>query len=269
MDRRDFLRLSLATPFVASSLHALQNDSDDFIKDALEGCHYDPLVRYTHDIYISKDDYSVAKSLFGRLKNIQSTVGYGNFNIIGFDEAMSVARRYSRVGAFRTNELELFEKLFHFNARNYGFYGDKVLDDMTKVFARRDMIKVPHTGHFLYKGEPLKQYEIIRSRVGNSIILTSGVRSVVKQMYLFLNKTFKVEGNLSLASTSLAPAGYSYHGVGDFDVGKVGFGHRNFTIDFEETDEFKRLMELGFVVIRYPQKNPFGVRYEPWHIKVI
>ena len=101
------------------------------------------------------------------------------------------------------------------------------------------------------------------------MVLTSGIRSVVKQVYLFMNKAAKVDGNLSLASFSLAPPGHSYHAVGDFDVGKKGFGHKNFSEAFAQTDEFKRLIDLGYLDIRYPQQNPFGVRYEPWHIKVV
>ncbi len=50
--------------------------------------------------------------------------------------------------------------------------------------------------------------------------LTSGVRGVAKQFILFLAKAEANGGNLSLASRSLAPPGYSYHGVGDFDVGE-------------------------------------------------
>jgi len=77
------------------------------------------------------------------------------------------------------------------------------------------------------------------------------------------------KGNLSKASRSLAPPGHSYHGIGDFDVGKVGFGRKNFSEEFARTDEFHRLVELGYVDIRYPRDNLFGVRYEPWHIKVV
>lgn len=91
---------------------------------------------------------------------------------------------------------------------------------------------------------------------------------MVKQMHLFLAKTEQSAGNFSKASRSLAPPGYSYHAVGDFDVGKVGFGYRNFTDDFADTDVYKRLQDLGFVEIRYTTDNNFGVRYEPWHIQV-
>ncbi|MEA1920338.1 MAG: M15 family metallopeptidase [Campylobacterota bacterium] len=253
MNRRDFLHLSLLASMTPSTLLSMRTS----IKHA------------DQDIYFTTQEYACASRLLLRLKRVQSTVGHGNFNIISFDEARLIAKNYSRVGKFRQDELELFEKLFYIRASHYGFYGEKVVTNMTSLFNKKEMNKIPRSGHFLYQGEALSHYKRIRQSVGDSIVLTSGVRSVVKQMYLFLGKAFRVNGNLSLASNSLAPAGYSYHGIGDFDVGKVGFGYRNFTRDFETTDEFKRLMDLGFVQIRYHENNRFGVRYEPWHIKVI
>ncbi|MEA3523252.1 MAG: M15 family metallopeptidase [Campylobacterota bacterium] len=251
MNRRDFLQLSALASIVPSTLLSMP-------------------VRYSDkDIYFSLADYECASRLLARLKRVQSIVGHGNFNIISFDYTLLIPKYHRSVGRFQRDELELFEKLFFINAANYGFYGEKVVDNITTVFNKKEMKKVPYTGHFLYQGDALEHYEKIRRCVGDSIILTSGVRSIVKQMYLFLGKVFSVEGNLSLASSSLAPAGYSYHGIGDFDVGKVGFGARNFTRDFETTDEYKKLMDLGFVTIRYHENNPFGVRYEPWHIKVV
>ncbi len=252
MNRRDFLHLSLLSSVMPSSLLAMAT----------------PIEQANHDIYFSNIDKECASRLLLRLRRVQSIVGHGNFNIISFDNALRISKNYSKVGRFKKDELELFERLFFINATDYGFYGEKVVNDMTTVFKRKEMLKVPHTGHFLYQGDALAHYGIIRRSVGSSIILTSGVRGVVKQMYLFLGKIFRVDGNLSLASNSLAPPGYSYHGIGDFDVGKVGFGARNFTTDFEATDEYKKLMDLGFVKIRYHKNNPFGVRYEPWHIKV-
>ena len=98
--------------------------------------------------------------------------------------------------------------------------------------------------------------------------MTSGVRGMMKQFLLFLNKAYANNGNLSLASRSLAPPGYSFHGNGDFDVGQSGFGSLNFTAQFTETAVFKRLADLGYLKLRYPKDNLLGVRYEPWHIKV-
>ncbi|MCK5517135.1 MAG: D-alanyl-D-alanine carboxypeptidase family protein, partial [Desulfobulbaceae bacterium] len=75
-------------------------------------------------------------------------------------------------------------------------------------------------------------------------------------------------GNLSLASRSLAPPGYSYHATGDFDVGQKGFGGGNFSEEFTTTPVFKRLARRGLVEYRYKRDNMLGVRYEPWHIKL-
>ena len=143
---------------------------------------------------------------------------------------------------------------------------------MTRLSAtipRKEVVKIPGSGHFLFRGTSADTYRKIRRDLGESIQLTSGIRSVVKQVYLFLNKVERVDGNLSLASYSLAPPGHSYHAIGDFDVGKKGFGHRNFSAEFAQTDEFKRLIDLGYLDIRYTELNPFGVRYEPWHIKIV
>ena len=90
----------------------------------------------------------------------------------------------------------------------------------------------------------------------------------MKQFLLFFNKAYKNNGNLSLASRSLAPPGYSFHGIGDFDVGQVGLGAANFNKIFTNTEVFKRLNALGYIKFRYPDKNLLGVRFEPWHIKV-
>ena len=134
---------------------------------------------------------------------------------------------------------------------------------------KSDTTKIAGSGHYLYKGDAQKKYMLLKRDVGEQIILTSGVRSIVKQMHLFLAKLEKSNGNLSLASRSLAPPGHSFHGIGDFDVGRKGLGENNFTAEFAKTDEFKRLCELDYVDIRYTKSNRFGVRYEPWHIKVV
>ena len=111
--------------------------------------------------------------------------------------------------------------------------------------------------------------ERLTRELGDRVILTSGVRSVVKQSLLFLNKAYNSQGNLSLASRQLAPPGYSFHGIGDFDVGQVGFGPANFTERFICTEVYRRLESLGYLTLRYPRDNCLGVRFEPWHIKVV
>ena len=75
--------------------------------------------------------------------------------------------------------------------------------------------------------------------------------------------------NISKASFSIAPPAYSYHSISDFDVGKVGWGWKNFTASFAQTTEFSKIRHLNYVGIRYRLYNQYGVRFEPWHIKVI
>jgi hypothetical protein len=240
---------------------------DDHIKDYLSKMRnfYKP---HKDDVHLSREEFLLLKSCVGRLKNLQRTVGHGNFYILNLDGAIRIARKYSRVGPFTRAELNFLEKIFYEDSVAYGFLGEKPLKRITDRIPRRRVVKVPGTGNYLYKGVPLETYQRLKRDVGDQAILTSGVRSVMKQFLLFLNKAQRTKGNLSLASRSLAPPGYSFHGVSDFDVGQVGFGISNFSLRFMGTDVYKRLRDLDYVNLRYPEGNLLGVRFEPWHIKV-
>ncbi len=227
-----------------------------------ENSHYE-------DQYLKPDEFPVLVSVFKRLGRVQNLVGHGNFNVLGFDEMLRYGKRYSSVGAFPKAEALFIEQIFSANAKKYGFYGDKVIENLTEVVPVRERKKMPRTGHFLFRGESEALYAKVRKDIGPSIVLTSGIRNVVKQTHLFLAKTIQSQGNLSRASRSLAPPGHSFHGIGDFDVGKIGLGSKNFTSDFARTKEFLKLVDLGYVNMRYPLHNLLGVRYEPWHIKVV
>ena len=224
---------------------------------------------YADDLFVNEQEKVLLQSVALRLKKLQNTIGYGNFNIVSFDEALVYGKRFSAIGQFTPQELVFIEKMFATQAAEYGFYGDKVIDQLTFKITKKDVFKVPHTGHYLYRGDSLDYYEKIRKSVGGNIILTSGIRSNVKQLHLFLAKIIRVNGNVSRASRSLAPPGYSYHGIGDFDVGRAGWGVKNFSDDFAQTDEFKRMQDLGYIAIRYDRENQLGVRFEPWHIQVV
>ena len=63
-------------------------------------------------------------------------------------------------------------------------------------------------------------------------------------------------------ATYLAPPGRFYHGIGDFDIGKIGYGAKNFTVDFPRTAEYQKVARLGCVDTRYPKDNLFRVRFE-------
>ncbi|WP_111641261.1 M15 family metallopeptidase [Marinimicrobium alkaliphilum] len=224
---------------------------------------------FEDDLYLPESERPLFHSVFERLRQTEKTVGHGNFNLLSFDELFLYARNYGNVGQFSRAELDLVDKLFFTDARDYGFFGQKVTTELTAKINPNDTYKVPYSGHFLLKGGSLDHYRQLESDIGDSLILTSGVRGNVKQMHLFMAKCLESNYNLSMASRSLAPPGYSYHGIGDFDVGRTGLGYANFTEEFAHTDEFKRMQDLGYIRIRYTEDNRFGVRFEPWHIKVV
>ncbi len=223
---------------------------------------------FPDDVLIEESRLELLVSTAARLERALQAIGHGNFNLVTFDQLLRYAARYAEIGAFPPAELDFLDEIFHADATRYGFFGDKVLHEQTASFPERDVEKIPASGHYLLRGEPLEKYRRIRRDLGDGIFLTSGVRNVVKQYQLFLSKAVATGGNLSQASRSLAPPGYSYHAIGDFDVGRVGFGLKNFTADFAETPEYQKLIDLGYVDIRYTETNPFGVRHEPWHIKI-
>lgn len=291
MNRRDFINISASSIVLSSSrnLFAMAEPSLDIhIRDSIVLEHenitkfiqeqfsleHRQCQRFSKKILEKKpviakyDEKLLLKSISLKLKQTQKMVGYGNFNLLSFDDLIKIAKNYTKIGPFNKEELAYIENIFYLQASEYGFYGEKVTHQLSDKISKKETIKVPHTGHYIYRGEPENVYARLRKEVGPSIILTSGVRSVVKQLDLFLYKANSLDGNYSKAAHSLAPPGYSFHGISDFDVGKVGFGYKNFTSSFAETTEYADLQKLGYVSIRYPKNNPFGVRFEPWHIKV-
>jgi len=240
-------------------------DHEEKVRQKVQHFEYD----FSDDVFITGDEYQTLVSILERLNRVQAYVGHGNFNVLSFDSMLRYARYQSRIGDFSQAELDYMEKLFYDDVSRLGFFGERVVKQLTHVVKDADIEKIPGTGHYLFKGHSLAFYDKVRGKVGDSLVLTSGIRGIVKQYHLFMAKVVQAEGNLSRASRSLAPPGHSYHAIGDFDVGRVGGGLSNFTSDFAQTDEFKRLQDLGFVQIRYTTDNDFGVRYEPWHIRVV
>ncbi len=282
MQRRDFLKTLTAgvlligvipdSLLAASQIFQQQQDIsrnglDEHIRDYLYKMrNFDQ--PHPEDIYLEKKMLPVLRSCVARLTRLQRTVGHGNFHLLGLDDGLIIARNYSKVGMFPAAELDFLERIFYTDSATYGFWGDKPISSMTTRISKKDVVKIPRTGNYLYKGHPQQMYEKVRKHVGDKLYLTSGIRGVMKQFLLFLNKADKNKGNLSLASRSLAPPGYSFHGIADFDVGEIGYGALNFTGSFTTTEVFRKLDDLEYISIRYPKDNFHGVRFEPWHIKV-
>ncbi len=277
--RRDFLKIlvmgvlgsgvtseALAkkiTVFTASKTDPI----DDHIRDYLYKMkHFDTTHR--DDIIIEKNVYHTFKSTVKRLIRLQELVGHGNFHILGFDDAIKLTRYYPEVGKFTRKELDFMEELFYRDATQYGFLGEKTLLRLSDRIKKGEVMYLSRQGNYLYRGRSYETYNKIKQQVGKTVTLTSGVRGIMKQFLLFLNKAYKNEGNLSLASRSLAPPGYSFHANGDFDVGQAGFGALNFTDRFTTTDAYHILCDLGYLKLRYERDNRYGVRFEPWHIRI-
>ncbi len=246
MNRRNFLLLTTLSPLIA--------------KDFLE---------IDEDIFLSKQDMETLKILNKRFINLKRYVGFANFNTISLDEAFYYGRNYSSVGSFTKDEINLIEKLFYTNPNKFGFYGDKTVTNITQEISSKDIRKIPYSGHYIYKGKPYDDYRRIIKDVGSDLILTSGIRNVVKQLSLYVNKIEDLNGNISAASTIIAPPAYTYHAISDFDVGKKSWGEKNFTSAFARTNEFYQMRKLDYIGIRYTINNKDGVRFEPWHVKVI
>ncbi len=240
---------------------------DENIKDYLAKIRY-PDTPHKNDIILEPEQFQLLWSVVERLKKIQLTIGHGNFSVLGFRDALLVGKQYSKIGRFSRPELDFLEMVYYQDARDYGFKGEKIIATLSQSTRKRDVYKVPDMGQYLFKGESLEKFEKVRRDLGEDLVLTSGIRGITKQFYLFLNKAYRHGGNLSLASRSLAPPGYSYHATGDFDVGQRGFGGGNFSEEFTTTPVFKRLAGKGLVEYRYKRDNMLGVRYEPWHIKL-
>lgn len=294
MDRRTFLKFAgsaalsgiclpwagdLETAWALEASQCRSQAADHGVKDALveeEESTGDPNRVKIHffdrdfkdDVFLSDNDMPFLLSSHLRFKLIQRRIGYGNFCLAGFDDALACARTYDAIGAFPPDELDFLEKLFHRPAVDYGFMGRKTITRLTWQVPLEKTVKIQGSGNYLYKGRSQALYQDIREKIGTEAVLTSGIRGVSKQFFLFLNKTVQSRGNLSMASRSLAPPGYSFHATGDFDMGEKGFGLDNFTEKFTHTRVYNRLAGLGYIQFRYGPKNHLGVRYEPWHVEV-
>ncbi|RXK11513.1 peptidase M15 [Halarcobacter mediterraneus] len=300
MNRRDFLKsgTSILSLFGTSNLMAafskdmgfedffynifssnedLNKENNNFIKDSItieldekqiSSKSYVKKDLLT-DVLIEDNVYDSFLSVRKKLNLVQRHIGYGNFNILSFDEMLKIAKYSNNINAFSKKELEFLESIFYYDPSVHGFYGERISENITDTINKKEVKKIPHTGHYLFKGEPEKIYYQMVKDIGNSLTLTSGVRSIVKQTKLFLDKVYSVEGNLTIASKSLAPPAYTYHSIADFDVGKKGFGKSNFSSRFALTDEFFKMRKLKYIDMRYTVNNKDGVRYEPWHVKII
>jgi len=267
-DKKKTVYGPVAVRYLGEQSFPLQLMVDYRIKDYLMKVR-NPDAIHREDIYLDPSQVQLLNDVVARFERLMTTIGHGNFSIVGFDEALYYAEQYSNIEPFTVQELEFLDMIFHREATDYGFYGKKQVTQLTQEIDRNEVVKIPDSGNFLFRGDAEVKYEKIKNTLGDEVLLTSGIRGLVKQFYLYLHKASRHDGNLSLASRSLAPPGYSYHATGDFDIGQVGLGEDNFSERFTDTPVFKKLAEQGYVEYRYQRDNLLGVRYEPWHVKLL
>jgi hypothetical protein len=279
MDRRSFIKtvagailhssvLGVTLPAVCGAVTSqLSPPVDTGVKDYLTKMQFFNLL-HNEDICLQGKELALLTSTVRRLERIQSLIGHGNFYLAGFDEIIKVSKNYSEIGLFPNAELSFMEDIFYRDASEYGFLGDKPYRNITDTIALAKVVKVSGTGQYLYNTDSLETFKKVKKDLGDEVILTSGLRGIAKQFLLFLDKAKDNGGNLSLASRSLAPPGYSFHSAGDFDVGQINMGGLNFTEEFTQTDVYKKLVDRGYARLRYDMNNLLGVRFEPWHIKL-
>jgi len=224
---------------------------------------------YNNDIFLSALEYKSLISMNKKLTKVKHHIGYANFNLVSYSDVLKVAKRNSKIGAFNFDELSIIDRLFNENPSKYGFFGERTCYNLNNKISKKDVIKVPRTGHYIFKGTATQDYKRIIGDIGDTLYLTSGVRNVMKQLNLYSNKLIKLNGNITQASRDIAPPSHSFHTVGDFDVGKMGLGAKNFTSAFAKTQEFTKMKKLDYIEMRYTHNNSDGVRFEPWHVKII
>lgn len=280
MNRRSFLSLATVSALASYGLHkyyTTDNIDEDISNAAVDSLNENSSLlkvkkfdsTFSQDVLLEQNRMSTLLSLHKKLKYLQSYVGYANFSILGVSDLVRYSNNSSKIETFTPQELELVDDLFNVNAKEYGFLGERVNYKLNERIERKVLTKVAATGQYVYKGHSLDTYKRLKDDVGQELILTSGVRGIAKQLYLFVNKAVAVQGNLSRASRSLAPPGHSYHAIGDFDVGMRGLGELNFTKEFANTTVYEQIRTIEYINIRYHETNALGVRYEPWHIKVV
>jgi D-alanyl-D-alanine carboxypeptidase len=108
---------------------------------------------------------------------------------------------------------------------------------------------------------------------GVEIIPISGFRSIEQQRQLFFDIGKQRNQTPAERAQVSAPPGHSEHHTGYvIDVGDGSAPSTNLSQTFEKTPAFRWLQQnaakFGFE-LSFPQNNPQGVMYEPWHWRYV
>ena len=148
--------------------------SDHGVKDRLFKSKYFDHA-FEDDILLSPEDKILLNTSLSRLNRIQQMIGYANFSLLNFDDAVAYARSYSKIGQFSREELGFLEKIFYDPVKKYGFMGKKTIETITGKIDKKDVVKISSTGNYLYLGKSIEIYHAIQEKIGPEVVLTSGV----------------------------------------------------------------------------------------------
>lgn len=105
------------------------------------------------------------------------------------------------------------------------------------------------------------------------LVAISGFRSIQDQEYLFFEVKAQRGQNASKRAEVSAPPGYSEHHTGyAIDIGDADYPDTHLEVSFEKTKAFEWLAENAAFYsfeLSFPQDNPQGVSYEPWHWRYV
>ena len=155
------------TSYAKSLLLAFQNyDSVIVSSPDNHGNYKQNMDNFEHahheDVFLAADKHQVLVYNVKRLDRVQNLVGHGNFNVLSFDERLCHSKYNKSVGVFKAEEIEFPEETFSNNVMRFGFYGERVTDEITTIVAGNVRIKLPRTVHYLFKGDSLNLYDKVR-----------------------------------------------------------------------------------------------------------
>jgi len=104
------------------------------------------------------------------------------------------------------------------------------------------------------------------------IVPVSGFRTLAAQDALF-ERQIQRQGSPAAAAQVSAPPGHSEHHTGyAIDLTDGRFPRHDISEQFAKTDAFRWLTRHGKTFgfeLSFPENNPQGVRYEPWHWRFV
>lgn len=120
--------------------------------------------------------------------------------------------------------------------------------------------------------EAFKQMQLAAQKEKIEIVPISGFRSIADQKKLF-QRQIQRRGSEEAASRLSAPPGFSEHHTGyALDISDSKHHETDLKVAFDSTKAYRWLKDhaaqYGFE-LSFPENNPQGVAYEPWHWRFV